>query len=80
MTSLGLRPYPISDDPSPHSVPVGVVVLTLNEESNNGRCLASVEWAEQVVALDSGSVDDTIMTAHTLDAAVSRRPQKLADR
>ena len=47
MTRLGLRPYQAGDDPPPGSVPVSVVVLTLNEEPNIRRCLASVAWANQ---------------------------------
>ena len=60
MTRLGLRPYRAGDDPPPGSVPVSVVVLTLNEEPNIRRCLASVAWADQVVVVDSGSADGTV--------------------
>lgn len=74
MTRLGLRPYQTGDDPPPRSVPVSVVVLTLNEEPNIRRCLTSVAWAEQVVVLDSGSVDDTIRIAHSLGAEVVEQP------
>ena len=54
MTGLGLRPYHVGDSLPPRSVPVSVVVLTLNEEPNIRRCLASVAWADQVVVVDSG--------------------------
>ena len=63
MTRLGLRPYRAGDDPPPGSVPVSVVVLTLNEEPNIRRCLASVAWADQVVVVDSGSADGTVPLA-----------------
>jgi glycosyltransferase involved in cell wall biosynthesis len=70
MTRLGLRPYQAGDDPPPGSVPVSVVVLTLNEETNIRRCLASVGWADQVVVVDSGSADGTVPMARSLGAEV----------
>ena len=70
MTRLGLRPYCTGDDPPPRSVPVSVVILTLNEEPNIGRCLASVAWAEQVMVVDSGSTDGTMKIAYELGADV----------
>jgi glycosyltransferase involved in cell wall biosynthesis len=70
MTWLGLRPYHVGDDPPPGSVPVSVVVLTLNEEPNIRRCLASVAWADQVVVFDSGSTDGTVPIARSLGADV----------
>ena len=74
MTRLGLRPYKTGDDPPPGSVPVSVVVLTLNEEPNIRRCLASVAWADQVVVVDSGSADDTVPVARSLGAEVVEQP------
>ena len=70
MTGLGLRPYQAGNDPPPGSVPVSVVVLTLNEDPNVRRCLASVAWADQVVVVDSGSTDDTVPVARSLGAEV----------
>jgi len=43
--------------------PVTAIVLTYNEESNIGKCLASLDWADDVVVLDSGSTDRTLETA-----------------
>jgi glycosyltransferase involved in cell wall biosynthesis len=74
MTRLGLRPYQVGDDPPPGSVPVSVVVLTLNEEPNIRRCLASVAWADQIVVLDSGSADRTVPLARSLGAEVAEQP------
>jgi glycosyltransferase involved in cell wall biosynthesis len=53
---------------------VSVVVLTLNEEPNIRRCLASVAWADQVVVVDSGSADDTVPVARSLGAEVVEQP------
>jgi glycosyltransferase involved in cell wall biosynthesis len=74
MTRLGLRPYQPGDDPLPGSVPVSVVVLTLNEDVNVRRCLASVAWADQVVVVDSGSADGTVSVARSLGAEVVEQP------
>jgi glycosyltransferase involved in cell wall biosynthesis len=74
MTRLGLQPYHAGDDPSPATVPVSVVVLTRDEESNIRRCLASVAWANQAVVVDSGSTDDTVPIARSLGAEVIEQP------
>jgi glycosyltransferase involved in cell wall biosynthesis len=74
MTKLGLRPYRAGDGPPPASVPVSVVVLTLNEELNIGRCLASLAWADQIVVVDSGSSDGTVPAARSLGAEVVEQP------
>jgi len=70
VTRLGLRPYRAGDQPDERSVPVSVAVLTKDEELNIRRCLTSVAWAEQVVVVDSGSVDDTVPIARQLGAEV----------
>jgi glycosyltransferase involved in cell wall biosynthesis len=74
MTGLGLRAYRPGDDPAPGSVPVSVVVLTLDEEANIRRCLASVAWADQIVVVDSGSSDGTARMARSLGAEVVEQP------
>lgn len=38
---------------------LSIAIITLNEEKNIRRCLKSVEWADDVVILDSGSTDRT---------------------
>ena len=74
MTRLGLQAYQVGDDPTPGSVPVSVVVLTMNEEPNIRRCLASVAWADQVVVVDSGSADRTVPLARATGAEVVDQP------
>jgi glycosyltransferase involved in cell wall biosynthesis len=74
MTKLGLRPYRAGDHPPARSVPVSVVVLTLDEEVNIARCLASLAWAAQVVVIDSGSADGTVPLARSLGAHVIEQP------
>ncbi len=45
---------------------ISVVVLTKNEAQYIGRCLASVQWADEIVVLDAGSEDGTreLATSH----------------
>ena len=74
MTSLGLRPYREGDDPAPGTVQVSVVVLTRNEAPNIRRCLSSVAWADQVIVVDSGSTDGTVIAAQSLRAEVVDQP------
>ena len=42
---------------------LSVVVITLNEEDNITACLDSVSWADELVVLDSGSADATVLIA-----------------
>ncbi len=50
-----------------------VLILTLNEERDLPRCLASVRACDDVVVLDSGSVDRTIEIAQAGGARVFTR-------
>jgi glycosyltransferase involved in cell wall biosynthesis len=74
MTNLGLRPYSAGDEPAPGTVPVSVIVLTLNEEANIRRCMGSAAWAEQVLVVDSGSADNTVELARRHGADVVEQP------
>src|SRR3974377_2025127 len=38
---------------------LSVVIITLNEEANLARTLASVAWVDEIVVVDSGSTDRT---------------------
>ncbi|MCD4693484.1 MAG: glycosyltransferase family 2 protein [Calditrichales bacterium] len=39
---------------------LSVVIITQNEEKNIERCLKSVQWADEIVIIDSGSTDATL--------------------
>ena len=56
------------------AVPVSVAVITLDEERNLGRCLASVRWADEIVVVDSGSKDKTAEVARRHGARVVSHP------
>lgn len=53
---------------------VSVLILTLDEKVNIEACIASVSWSNDVVVLDSGSVDDTTDRALRAGARVFTRP------
>ena len=52
------------------SIPLSVVIPTLNEELNLPECLASVAWADQVFVVDSFSQDRTLEIARAYRAHV----------
>ena len=52
---------------------LSVYIIALNEETNIGRALASVSWADEVVVLDSGSTDRTAGIAREHGAMVVTR-------
>lgn len=51
-------------------LPVSVIVPVLNEELNLPACLASVDWADEVFVVDSGSKDRTCDLAEDAGAKV----------
>jgi glycosyltransferase involved in cell wall biosynthesis len=55
---------------------LSVVIITLNEEANLLRTLASVSWADEIVVLDSGSTDRTREIAESRQAKVFVEPWK----
>jgi len=49
---------------------LSVIVITNNEASNIADCLASASFADEIVVLDSGSVDETCAIARACGARV----------
>lgn len=49
---------------------LSVVLITRDEAANIDACLASVDFADEIVVLDSGSVDDTVERARARKAKV----------
>jgi glycosyltransferase involved in cell wall biosynthesis len=39
---------------------LSVIIITKNESRHITRCLESVAWADEIIVLDSGSVDNTV--------------------
>lgn len=51
-------------------LPISLVIITLNEQSNIQRCIASAPFVDEVVVVDSGSHDATCKIAEKLGARV----------
>ena len=49
---------------------LSTVILTRNEEKNIAGCIASVQWADEVVVFDSFSQDRTVEIARESGATV----------
>ena len=55
---------------------VTAVVISLNEERRIERCLESLRWADEIVVVDSGSVDGTVGIARRYTDKVASVPWK----
>ncbi len=49
---------------------LSVVVIAKNEEPNIRRCLQSIQWADEIIVLDSGSCDSTVRIAKEFTSKV----------
>ena len=61
---------------APSTVPVSVIVPVKNEGHQLARCLDSVQWADEIVVIDSHSSDDTVAVAERCGARVVQFVQK----
>lgn len=52
------------------STKLSVIIITKNEENAIGECLASVNWADEVIVVDSGSTDKTVEICKSYGAKV----------
>jgi glycosyltransferase involved in cell wall biosynthesis len=59
--------------PAPEKLPLTVAVIALNAESQIGELLASVDFADEVLVVDSGSTDATVGLAEARGARVIRK-------
>lgn len=55
---------------------LSVAIITLNEEANLPRTLASVSFADEIILIDSGSTDRTVEIAQSFRAKVFTEPWK----
>ena len=56
------------------TLPLSVTIITLNEEANILRAIESVRFAQEVIVVDSGSVDRTVELARGAGARVIQNP------
>jgi Glycosyltransferases involved in cell wall biogenesis len=54
-------------------VKISATIITLDEEANIGRALSSLDWADEIVVVDSGSTDQTCQIAESFGAKVVAR-------
>ena len=59
---------------TPRRATLSIAIITLNEEINLPRTLASVSWADEIVVVDSGSTDATRSIAHSYGARFVTEP------
>ena len=43
---------------------LSVTIIARNEEAQIGACLESVRWADEIIVVDTGSVDRTLEICH----------------
>ena len=58
---------------SQNALELSVVIITLNEEANLGRCLKSLPPGCEIIVLDSGSTDETEVIAQSFGATFRYR-------
>ena len=58
------------------STDLSVVIITHNEENNIGECLESVRWADEIIVVDSDSVDRTEEICSRFGVDFYREPWK----
>jgi glycosyltransferase involved in cell wall biosynthesis len=51
-------------------IKISLVIIALNEEAGIARCIESAKWVDEVIVVDSGSIDQTQEIATTLGARV----------
>ncbi|MHB1023547.1 MAG: glycosyltransferase family 2 protein [Acidobacteriaceae bacterium] len=49
---------------------LSVAIIACNEEANLGRTISSVQWADEIIVVDSGSTDRTVEVARAHGAKV----------
>ena len=57
-------------EPREKTASLTVIIVTKNEAENIEECLSSVQFADEILVLDSGSSDDTVVKAKAAGATV----------
>lgn len=56
-----------------NKLPISVVIIAKNEEKNIPDCIASVQFAQEIIVIDAHSTDQTVQLAQSLGAKVVSR-------
>src|SRR5450830_870575 len=54
---------------------LSVIIITKNEALDIQSCLASVAWADEIIVVDSGSIDETVAVAREYTPHVFTEPE-----
>lgn len=66
LAPVGIDDRLTSEAPHCTTIPLSIIILTRNEECNIQACLSALDWADDVIVVDSFSTDDTLAAArHT---------------
>ena len=57
---------------------ISAIITTYNEEKNIENCLRSVQWADEILVIDSFSTDNTVAICKTFGAKVLQRKYSYA--
>ena len=73
-----MTPFPKLPDsavarPADDKLPLTVAIIALDASSQIGPCLASVDFADEILVVDSGSKDETVEIAQRHGARVERK-------
>lgn len=71
-----MSPHSSQDQENHTRQTLSVAIITLNEEENLARTLASVQFADEIIIVDSGSTDRTLEIARDFDAKIFFEPWK----
>lgn len=53
---------------------LSVCIITKNEQENISRCLDSIKWADEILVMDSGSVDRTVQICREYGCKIIEMP------
>jgi glycosyltransferase involved in cell wall biosynthesis len=53
---------------------ISITIITYNEERNIDRCLNSIQWADEIIVVDSGSTDQTLAICRQYHCKVIQKP------